>query len=76
MFDFERPNIEVVEISEQNLLPSPTLGLSDKQQDRYVYAIGKIGDSVKLLLDPEKLLHDDIAVLGKVSSDEDTVNEE
>lgn len=67
---------EVVEISEENLLPSPTLGLSDKQQDRYVYAIGKIGDSVKLLLDPEKLLHDDIAVLGKVSSDEDTVNEE
>lgn len=60
---------EVVEISEDNLLPSPTIGLNDKQQDRYVYAIGKIGDSVKLLLDPEKLLHDDIATLEKASGE-------
>lgn len=60
---------EVVEISENNLLPSPTIGLSESQQDRYVYAIGKIGDSVKLLLDPEKLLHDDINTLEKVSGD-------
>ena len=35
-----------------------------------VYAIGKIGDSVKLLLDPDKLLHDDIALLEQVGGDE------
>ncbi len=63
---------EVVEISEDNLLPSPTLNHSDKaQQDRYVYAIGKVGNSVKLLLDPEKLLHDDMKVLEQVNAEED-----
>lgn len=67
---------EVVEISEDNLLPSPTIGLSDKQQDRYVYAIGKIGDSVKLLLDPDRLLHDDLSVLEQVSTDSSEVESE
>lgn len=61
---------EVVEISEENLLPSPTIAKFDKsQQDRYVYAIGKVGDSVKLLLDPDKLLHDDMVVLEQVGDD-------
>ncbi|MBQ1171613.1 MAG: hypothetical protein IIX48_03300, partial [Lachnospiraceae bacterium] len=39
------------------------------QQDRYVYAIGKVGDSVKLLLDPDKLLHDDMVILEQVSGE-------
>lgn len=60
---------EVVEIAEENVLPSPSIGKNDLSQDRYVYAIGKIGDSVKLLLDPEKLLHDDITMLEQVGSD-------
>jgi len=68
---------EVVEISEENLLPSPTIAKQDKsQQDRYVYAIGKVGNSVKLLLDPEKLLHDDMVVLEQVSGDDEPVKEE
>ena len=68
---------EVVEISADNLLPSPTLSHSDKkQQDRYVYAIGKVGDSVKLLLDPEKLLHDDMKVLEQVGGDEEETDSE
>lgn len=58
---------EVVEISDDNLLPTPKLGRSDKtQKDKYVYAIGKVGNSVKLLLDPDKLLNDDIKVLEQV----------
>lgn len=68
---------EVVEISADNLLPSPKLTLSDKkQQDRYVYAIGKVGNSVKLLLDPEKLLHDDMKVLEQVGGDDEEPSEE
>ncbi len=60
---------EVVEITEDNLLPAPTLGQTEKSsKDRYVYAIGKVGDKVKLLLDPEKLLHDDIKTLETVAS--------
>lgn len=60
---------EVVEIAKHNILPSPTLGRSDKGQNRYVYAIGKVGDSVKLLLDPDKLLNDDELTALEMASD-------
>jgi purine-binding chemotaxis protein CheW len=52
---------EVVEITEDNLLPAPALNHDDQSHERYVYAIGKVGDSVKLLLDPEKLIDDEEA---------------
>lgn len=50
---------EVVEIKEDNILPPPTISRADKIQNKYVYGIGKVGDSVKLLLDPDKLLNDE-----------------
>jgi len=50
---------EVVEIQEENIIPSPTVGKADKSQNKYVYAIGKVGDQVKLLLDPDRLLNDE-----------------
>ena len=50
---------EVVEITEGNILPSPTIGKSDKSQNKYVHAIGKVGDRVKLLLDLDRLLNSD-----------------
>ena len=50
---------EVVEIQEENILPAPTIGKADKSQNKYVYGIGKVGDQVKLLLDPDRLLNDD-----------------
>lgn len=50
---------EVVEIQEENIIPSPTVGKADKSQNKYVYAIGKVGDKVKLLLDPDRLLNDE-----------------
>lgn len=59
---------EVVEITEENIIDSPTLGNEDKCQNKYVYGIGKVGDSVKLLLDPEKLIKDDDwAILEQIS---------
>jgi len=50
---------EVVEIPDEDILPPPNLVQGDKTSKRYVYGIGKIGDSVKLLLDPDKLLNDE-----------------
>ena len=50
---------EVVEIKEKDILPPPSIGKSDKAHHKYVYGIGKVGNSVKLLLDPEKLLYDE-----------------
>lgn len=68
---------EVVEIQEENILPSPSIGRADKSQNKYVYAIGKVGDDVKLLLDPDRLLNDeDKAVLEKVSEDNTEEGEE
>ena len=61
---------EVVEITEGNILPSPTIGKSDKSQNKYVHAIGKVGDSVKLLLDPDKLISDEDLSMMEQASEE------
>ena len=66
---------EVVDIIEDNILPPPTIGRTDKVQNKYVYGIGKVGNSVKLLLDPDKLLNDeDLSVVeqnGEMNIDEE-----
>lgn len=62
---------EVVEIPEENILPSPSIGHADKSQNKYVYAIGKVGDAVKLLLDPDRLLNDeDLSMMEQASEEE------
>lgn len=49
---------EVVSIEEEDILPPPNMHHCDTQE-RFVKGIGKIGEEVKLLLDPVKLLSDD-----------------
>lgn len=49
---------EVVEIRDENILPPPSTGRADKAQNKYVYGIGKVAGTVKLLLDPDKLIND------------------
>ena len=61
---------EVVEITDDNILDTPTLGHEDKMQNQYVYGVGKVGESVKLLLDPEKLLKDDDLTLMEQALEE------
>ena len=39
-------------------MPPPTLGHKGKEQNKYVYGLAKTGDTVKLLLDPERLIED------------------
>lgn len=63
---------EVVEISEENILPPPSLGRGDRAHNKYVYGIGKVGNTVKLLLDPEKLLYDE----DPAETERDKKNEE
>lgn len=63
---------EVVEIKQEDILPSPSIsiGNEEKSQNKYVYGIGKVGDSVKLLLDPDKLLKDeDLSLLEQASEE-------
>lgn len=61
---------EVVEITESNIVPNPKIGKADKSQNKYVYGIGRVGDKVKLLLDPEKLLNDEDTALLEQITDE------
>ena len=63
---------EVVEIKEGNILPPPSIGRGDKGHNKYVYGIGKVGNTVKLLLDPEKLLYDE----EPGDSEQERLNEE
>ena len=62
---------EVAEIQKENILPPPTIGRNDKGHNKYVYGIGKVGTSVKLLLDPEKLLYDEENVDAAMTENEE-----
>ena len=62
---------EVVEIQEENILPAPTIGKADKSQNKYVYGIGKVGDQVKLLLDPDRLLNEEEKIALEQITDEE-----
>ena len=67
---------EVVEIKQENILPPPsaTIGHEEKTQNKYVYGIGQVGEEVKLLLDPDKLLKDEEIVILEQATEE-TVEE-
>lgn len=63
---------EVVEITQDDILPPPSasIGHEDKTQNKYVYGIGKVGESVKLLLDPDRLLRDeDLSMLEQATEE-------
>ena len=65
---------DVVEIGDENILPPPTIMRGDKVQNQYVYGIGRVGDTVKLLIDPDKLLNDNDLSAAEQSGD--TVDED
>ena len=48
---------EVVSIEEEDILPPPNASKANAQA-KFIRGIGKVGDGVKLLLDPVKLLSD------------------
>ncbi len=68
---------EVVEIKEEDILPPPSIviGGEEKVQNKYVYAIGKVGDSVKLLVDPDRILKDEDIALMEQAMEENTEEE-
>ena len=67
---------EVVNIEEKDILPPPTIGPS-QEQNKYVYGIGKVENSVKLLLDPEKLIkEEELTNLEKIAESTQEESEE
>ena len=47
---------EVDTIQDDDIVPPPALGKKEKEQNKYVYGLARLEDSVKMLLDPEKLI--------------------
>ncbi len=68
---------EVVEITEDNILPPPTISKNDKStKNKFISGIGKVGSDVKLLLDPARLLRDeDAGLLDRVDALDDSEEE-
>ena len=49
---------EVLDIPEKNVNPAPTFGR--KATNKYIQGMGKVGDDVKIILDVNKLLKDEV----------------
>lgn len=51
---------EVNTILDDDIVPPPSLGHRDNEQSKYVYGLARTGDAVKLLIDPEKLIKEEV----------------
>lgn len=50
---------EVENIMDEDIVPPPKIGNKDNLQNKFVYGVARTGNTVKLLLDPEKLIKDE-----------------
>lgn len=50
---------EVDTIKDDDIMPPPSFGNRGQEHNKYVYGLARTGDTMKLLLDPEKLVKDD-----------------
>lgn len=62
---------EVDTIMDDDIVPPPTLGHREHEHNKYVYGLARTGDTVKLLIDPEKLIkQEDLEVFEEIQEDE------
>lgn len=62
---------EVYTIQDDDIVPPPSLGRKESEQNKYVYGLARTGDVVKLLIDPEKLIRDDdIDIMEEMQEEE------
>lgn len=50
---------EVDTICDDDIVPPPSLGHREHEHNKYVYGLARTGETVKLLIDPEKLIRDE-----------------
>ncbi len=50
---------EVDTIMDEDIVSPPSLGRKENEKNKYVYGLARTGDTVKLLLDPERLINQD-----------------
>ena len=57
---------EVMDITQENIEPPPVFGSA--QELGCIIGVGKVGDKVKLLLDINKVLSEDLGIVGNVGA--------
>lgn len=64
---------EVDTIQDDDIVPPPALGgKRDSEQNKYVYGLARTGGTVKLLLDPERLIkEEDIQAIEEIQDEEE-----
>lgn len=63
---------EVDTIQDEDIVPPPALGKKENEQNKYVYGLARTGDTVKLLLDPERLIkEEDIQAIEEIQDEEE-----
>ena len=66
---------EVDTIREEDIVPPPSLSRSSSEQNKYVYGLAKTEDTMKLLIDPEKLIKEedmeDLEAMEELKSEEE-----
>lgn len=63
---------EVDTINDDDIVPPPMLGRKENEQNKYVYGLARTGNTVKLLIDPEKLINDeDLNAFEEIQNNEE-----
>lgn len=63
---------EVDTIMDDDIVPPPTLGHREYEHNKYVYGLARTENSVKLLIDPEKLIkQEDLNVIEEMQEEEE-----
>ena len=64
---------EVDTIKDDDIIPPPTISGRENEHSKYVYGLARTESCVKLLLDPEKLIHqDDFKMFENVQEEEES----
>lgn len=69
---------EVVELGDEDIEPTPAMhfgGQSEAVENEYVYGVGRVGEHVKLMLDPYRMINDD-NIPDRKEAEPDRVEEE
>ena len=51
---------EVDSILEDDIMPPPALSHKNTERNKYIYGLARTGNTVKLLLEPERLIQQDV----------------
>ena len=60
VIDVREKIAEVDSILEDDIMPPPALSHKNTERNKYIYGLARTGNTVKLLLEPERLIQQDV----------------